>query len=93
MSKKSSRLSIGFKFALIASALVLTALGLLSLVVSMTMTRYLDDQAMAELTSTVKQNSDNARQANELAQRASQVAAVSGEMVSQVVTTMSGIQA
>ena len=55
MSKKSSRLSIGFKFALIASALVLTALGLLSLVVSMTMTRYLNDQAMAELTSSNRQ--------------------------------------
>ena len=55
MSKTSSRLSIGFKFALIASALVLTALGLLSLVVSMTMTRYLNDQAMAELASSNRQ--------------------------------------
>jgi methyl-accepting chemotaxis protein len=48
--------------------------------------------SMEELTGTVKHNSDNARQADELAQRACQVAAASGELVGQVVTTMSGIQ-
>jgi methyl-accepting chemotaxis protein len=40
----------------------------------------------------VGQNSDNARQASELAQSACEVAASSGEMVGQVVTTMSDIQ-
>ena len=48
--------------------------------------------SMEELTGTVKHNSENARQADELAQRACRVAAASGELVGQVVTTMSGIQ-
>ena len=47
--------------------------------------------SMEELTSTVKQNSDNARQANELAVEASGVAVKGGEVVSQVVSTMSAI--
>jgi len=46
-----------------------------------------------ELTGTVRQNSDNAKQANELAQRASQVAVRGGQMVGQVVTTMTEIDA
>ena len=49
--------------------------------------------SMEELTGTVKQNSENARQANELARRASQVATRGGEMVGQIVTTMSDIHA
>jgi methyl-accepting chemotaxis protein len=55
MAKKSSNLPIGIKFALIAAALVLVALGLLSLLVSVTMTRYLNDQAMSELRSSNRQ--------------------------------------
>ena len=47
--------------------------------------------SMEELTSTVKQTSDNARQANQLAAGASAVAVKGGEVVGQVVTTMSGI--
>ncbi|NMM38818.1 MAG: HAMP domain-containing protein [Glaciimonas sp.] len=47
--------------------------------------------AMAELTGTVKQNADNARQANQLAVTASDVALKSGEVVSQVVDTMAAI--
>jgi methyl-accepting chemotaxis protein len=47
---------------------------------------------MEELTGTVKQNSENAKQANELAQHASKVAARGGELVGQVVDTMSEIQ-
>ncbi|HYD60255.1 MAG TPA: Cache 3/Cache 2 fusion domain-containing protein [Noviherbaspirillum sp.] len=47
--------------------------------------------SMEELTSTVKQNADNARQANELAVAASGVAIKGGEVVSQVVSTMSAI--
>jgi methyl-accepting chemotaxis protein len=46
---------------------------------------------MDELTSTVKQNADNARQANQLAQGASGVAAKGGEVVGHVVNTMSSI--
>ncbi len=46
---------------------------------------------MDELSSTVKQNSVNARQANQLALSASQVAVHGGEVVSQVVDTMKGI--
>jgi methyl-accepting chemotaxis protein len=49
--------------------------------------------SMEELTGTVKQNSENAREANELARRASQVATRGGEMVGQIVTTMSEIHA
>ncbi len=47
--------------------------------------------SMEELGSTVKQNADNARQANQLAQSASTVAVKGGEVVSQVVDTMKGI--
>lgn len=46
---------------------------------------------MEELTSTVKQNADNARQANQLAMLASDVAVRGGAVVSQVVDTMSAI--
>jgi methyl-accepting chemotaxis protein len=49
--------------------------------------------SMEELTSTVKQNADNARQANQLAQGAAGVAAQGGEVVQQVVATMSAIEA
>ena len=49
--------------------------------------------SVEELTGTVRQNSDNAKLANELAQRASQVAVRGGQMVGQVVTTMSEIDA
>nr|WP_319004559.1 methyl-accepting chemotaxis protein [Methylobacillus caricis] len=47
--------------------------------------------AMEELTSTVKQNADNARQANQLAVSASGVAVQGGEVVEQVIATMSAI--
>ena len=49
--------------------------------------------SMEQLTSTVKQNADNARQANQLAQGAAGVAAQGGEVVQQVVATMSAIEA
>ena len=49
--------------------------------------------SMEELTSTVKANADNARQANQLAQGATGVAAQGGEVVQQVVATMSAIEA
>ncbi len=49
--------------------------------------------SMEELTSTVKQNADSARQANQLAIGAASVASHGGEVVSQVVTTMEGIEA
>jgi aerotaxis receptor len=49
--------------------------------------------SMEELTSTVKQNADNARQANQLAESASGVAVKGGRVVSQVVDTMSAINA
>ncbi|WP_293780705.1 methyl-accepting chemotaxis protein [uncultured Oxalicibacterium sp.] len=48
--------------------------------------------SMEELTSTVKQNADNARQANQLAVSASEVATRGGSVVSEVVTTMEGIE-
>ncbi len=48
--------------------------------------------SMEQLTSTVKQNSENAGQANALAQRATLVASRGGEIVTQVVQTMSDIQ-
>ena len=48
--------------------------------------------SMEELTSTVKQNADHARQANQLAVGAAAVATQGGDVVSQVVTTMSGIE-
>jgi methyl-accepting chemotaxis protein len=47
--------------------------------------------SMEELGSTVRQNADNARQANQLALQASGVAVNGGEVVSQVVDTMRGI--
>jgi methyl-accepting chemotaxis protein len=47
--------------------------------------------SMEELTSTVKQNADNARQANQLAHSASEVAIRGGDVVGQVVQTMSAI--
>ena len=47
--------------------------------------------SMEELSSTVKQNADNAKQANQLALSASTVAIKGGEVVSQVVATMKGI--
>jgi methyl-accepting chemotaxis protein len=46
---------------------------------------------MEELTSTVKQNADNARQANQLAQSASGIAVRGGDVVGQVVGTMASI--
>ena len=49
--------------------------------------------AMEELTATVKQNADNARQANQLASTASKVALQGGDVVGQVVDTMSAINA
>jgi methyl-accepting chemotaxis protein len=55
MSKKSSNLSIGIKFAMIASALVLVGLGLLSVLVSVTITRYLNDEVMSELRASNRQ--------------------------------------
>ncbi|MBA5687816.1 methyl-accepting chemotaxis protein [Rugamonas apoptosis] len=48
-------------------------------------------QAMEELTGTVRQNADNARQANQLAQSASAVAVKGGTVVSEVVQTMGSI--
>ena len=47
--------------------------------------------SMEELTATVRQNADNARQANALAVNASSVAAQGGAVVEQVVQTMRGI--
>ena len=47
--------------------------------------------SMEELTSTVKQNAENARQANVLAGAASQVAERGGEVIAEVVATMSKI--
>jgi methyl-accepting chemotaxis protein len=48
---------------------------------------------MEELGSTVRQNADNARQANQMAMNASTVAVQGGEVVAQVVQTMKGINA
>ena len=47
--------------------------------------------SMEQLSSTVKQNAENAKQANQLAAAASGVAVKGGEVVGNVVTTMSGI--
>lgn len=47
--------------------------------------------SMEELATTVKQNSDNAKQANQLATAASGVAIKGGEVVDEVVTTMTAI--
>jgi methyl-accepting chemotaxis protein len=49
--------------------------------------------AMEELTSSVRHNADNAHQANELSQSASEIAGRGGAMVEQVVQTMSAINA
>ena len=49
--------------------------------------------SMEELTGTVKQNADNARQANQLAQSAAEVEGKGGTVVAQVVETMSSINA
>ena len=46
---------------------------------------------MEELGTTVRNNADSAKQANQLAQGASAVAAHGGEVVGKVVTTMQGI--
>jgi methyl-accepting chemotaxis protein len=58
-------------------------------------TRTLRDTAasMGELTGTVRQNADNARQANALAESASSVALKGGAVVAQVVETMASINA
>lgn len=48
--------------------------------------------SMEELTSTVQQNADNARQANTLASNASEVASKGGQVVGDVVHTMSSIK-
>ena len=48
---------------------------------------------MEELTATVRQNAEHARQANQLASGAATVAMEGGEVVGQVVTTMSEIEA
>src|SRR5471032_2673376 len=48
---------------------------------------------MEELTSTVKQNADSARQANQLANKASEVAQRGGSVVAHVVDTMGSINA
>ena len=47
--------------------------------------------SMEQLTVTVKQNADNARQANQMAQGASNVAQKGGAMVAQVIDTMNSI--
>ena len=47
--------------------------------------------SMEELTATVKQNADNARQANQLALTSSRIADEGGEAVQQMVTTMRSI--
>ena len=47
--------------------------------------------SMEELASTVKQNTESAQQASELAQEASTIAARGGQVVNEVVATMSGI--
>lgn len=49
--------------------------------------------AMKELTSTVKQNADNARQANQLVVSASEFAVQGGQVVGRVVDTMGAINA
>jgi methyl-accepting chemotaxis protein len=46
---------------------------------------------MDEITSTVRQNADNAKQANQLAKGASEIAVKGGEVVGQVVHTMGAI--
>jgi methyl-accepting chemotaxis protein len=48
--------------------------------------------SMEELNATVKQNAESARQANELAGTSNEIATRGGQMVKQVVDTMTGIQ-
>ena len=48
--------------------------------------------SMEELNATVKQNAENSKQANELARNSNETAVRGGQMVKQVVDTMSGIQ-
>ena len=50
-------------------------------------------RSMHELTTTVQQNADNARQANQLAAKASEVAVRGGSVVSNVIETMGSITA
>ena len=50
MFKGFSKLSIGMRYALTSSALVLVSFGALLVLMSVTMTRYLDQQTMADLT-------------------------------------------
>ncbi len=47
--------------------------------------------SMEELSSTVKQNAENAKQANQMAAAASVIAVKGGEVMNEVVSTMSGI--
>src|SRR5262249_49280866 len=58
MLKSFAKLSIGLKFALIASVLVLVSFGVLSLLMSMTMTRYLDREAIDDLAASNRQVAD-----------------------------------
>jgi methyl-accepting chemotaxis protein-2 (aspartate sensor receptor) len=55
---KGFNFSIGVKFALIASALVLVSFGALSVLMSMTMTRYLDEQTIGDLKASNRQVQD-----------------------------------
>jgi len=48
--------------------------------------------SMEQLNATVRQNAESARQANELARSSNEIASRGGQMVKQVVDTMSGIQ-
>ena len=48
--------------------------------------------SMEELNSTVKQNAENAVQANQLARSSNDIAVKSGQVVQQIVSTMTGIQ-
>jgi methyl-accepting chemotaxis protein len=48
--------------------------------------------SMEQLNSTVRQNAENARQANELAKGSNEIAVRGGQMVKNVVQTMTGIQ-
>jgi methyl-accepting chemotaxis protein-2 (aspartate sensor receptor) len=56
-----SKLPIGLKFALIASALVLGSFGVLYIMMSMTMTRYLDQQTLNDLKASTQQTQDLVR--------------------------------
>jgi methyl-accepting chemotaxis protein-2 (aspartate sensor receptor) len=59
--KGFTNLSIGVKFALIASALVLVSFGALSVLMSITMTRYLDEQTIGDLKAANRQVQDLAQ--------------------------------